>query len=116
MKFYSVTGETLDQEQLKTEFGKARAFGVVRAGETCLFFRSGLKEYFVPYHAIGRCFRRVQMVPARMCCGKGEFQIENLVVCVEEKEVAQIQLPGTRAAQALIEELKTKIPGCIFSK
>ena len=60
-------------------------------------------------------FRRVMEVPAKMCCGKGNFAIENLVLCDNEKELAVIQLPGTKAARLLMEELKEKIPGAVFS-
>ncbi|MBE5996418.1 MAG: hypothetical protein E7240_03560 [Lachnospiraceae bacterium] len=54
-------------------------------------------------------------VPAKMCCGEGSFAIENLVICDDDKELAVIQLPGTKAARLLMEELKKKMPDTVFS-
>ena len=114
MKYYSVTGEVLSDAALGGKYRAARAFGVVRVGEAHLFFRAGVRTYAMPYGEIRRCYRRVMRVPLRMCCGKGNLDVENLVVEGDAGEVAQIQLPGTRAAQALMESLKQRIPEAEF--
>ena len=54
-------------------------------------------------------------VNLKMCCGKGEMQVENLVIGDSEKELAVIQLPGTRAAQELMKEMKERVPDCSFT-
>lgn len=115
MNFYPLTAVTTDVHILKTEYQAAKEIGVIRLGENNLFFRKSLKIYYVPYADISRCFRRVMSVPAKLCCGKGDFEIENLVICVEDVEIAQIQLPGTRAAKALIDELKLLMPHAQFT-
>ena len=119
MKFYSVvenTSEEKDSESLEKEYKEAREFGVVRVGAGHLFFRAKLKHYFIPYTQIYRCFRRVMAVPAKMCCGRGDFEMENLVICGNgDVELAQIQLPGKRAAQELMKELKFRMPNGNFS-
>ena len=51
----------------------------------------------------------------RQDCGRGELQVENLVLHGEEGELVQIPLPGTRAAKELMRELQPRIPGCIFA-
>ena len=62
-------------------------------------------------------FRRVLAVPAKLCCGKGDFEIENLVICGEnDQELAQVQLPGRKAAQILMEELKNRVPEAEFGR
>ena len=114
MKYYTVTGEVLSDAALGGEYRAARAFGVVRVGEAHLFFRAGVRTYAMPYGEIRRCYRRVMRVPLRMCCGKGNLDVENLVVDGDAGEVAQIQLPGTRAAQALMESLKQRMPEAEF--
>ena len=114
MKYYTVTGEVLSDAALGGEYRAARAFGVVRVGEAHLFFRAGMRTYAMPYGEIRRCYRRVMRVPLRMCCGKGNLDVENLVVDGDAGEVAQIQLPGTRAAQALMESLKQRMPEAEF--
>ena len=75
-----------------------------------LFFRAGLKTYYIPYEAVRSCFRRVYQVPVKMCCGRGEIDYEHLIISDGEKEVADIPLPGTKAAQELIRLLKEKMP------
>lgn len=116
MNFYPLTQAEYGQEALKTEYKSAREIGKIRLGTENLFFRNGLKTYFIPYTDITRCFRRVMMVPAKLCCGKGDLQVENLVIWDAKREVAQIQLPGTKAARILMEELKQLIPNAQFSR
>ena len=101
-------------EEAAREFKEARTMGKVRLGKAHLFFRTGLKVFAVPFDRITRCFRRVLLVPMKVCCGRGELQVEHLVIHTEEGEVAQIQLPDTRVAKKLMEELKKIIPGAEF--
>ena len=110
MKFHSLTTALADTSSLNKDYHEGHEIGIVRLGESCLFFRRHLRIYYIPYTDISRCFRRVMEVPMKMCCGKGEFQIEHLVICSEEQEIAQIQLPGTKAARILMEELKNRAP------
>ena len=116
MTYNPLTEARIDDAVLRNEYRSGRAIGVIRLGESVLFFRAKLKTYYVPYSGITRVFRRVQLVPARMCCGRGDLSIENLVICGrDEAEIAQIQLPGDRAGKALIEELKMRIPDIPFT-
>ena len=110
MKFYPVSGSGSEPEGLKKEYDAARAIGTIRTGETVLFFRSGLRTFYIPYAEIERCFRRVYEVPMKMCCGKGELEIEHLIVCASGREIADIPLPGKKAAQELMRILKEKMP------
>ena len=116
MTYNPLTEARIDDAVLQNEYRSGREIGVIRLGESVLFFRAKLKTYYVPYSGITRVFRRVQLVPARMCCGRGDLSIENLVICGrDEAEIAQIQLPGDRAGKALIEELKVRIPDIPFT-
>ncbi len=114
MNYHPLTQTQYSPELLQAEYKAGREIGKLRLGENDLFFRSGLKTYFIPYSEIKRCFRRVMMIPAKLCCGKGALPVENLVICDEEKELAQIQLPGQQAARVLMEELKQRIPAADF--
>ena len=119
MKFYPLdeTVSQVDETELNKEYRTAREIGKVKMGELRLFVKSGLKTYYIPYHCIHRMFRRVLAVPAKLCCGKGDFEIENLVVCgADDKELVQVQLPGKKAAQILMEELKQKVPEAEFGR
>lgn len=115
MKFYSLTDATIEQQELQTDYQSAHEVGIMRLGNASLFFRKKFRIYYVPYQQITRCYRRVMLVPARMCCGKGDLAIENLVIHDQTGELAQIQLPGTKAAKLVMEELKEKLPHADFS-
>lgn len=115
MKFYEMTTLVQNQDELLSEYKSAREIGVIRLGEHYLYFRKSRKVYYIPYSDIRRCFRRVMLVPAKLCCGKGDFPVENLVIYGDDGELAQIQLPGTRAAKGVIEELKLKVPEADFT-
>jgi len=116
MKFHPLTTVVNNNSALESEYKAAREIGALRLGELRLYFRNKRKVYYIPYKDVRRCFRRVMLIPAQMCCGKGDFEIENLVICGEEGELAQIQLPGTRAAKILMAELETLIPEAEFGK
>lgn len=115
MKFNPITQTNVDNQILETEYRQARQIGNVRLGETCLMFKSKLKNYYIPYSEIKRCFRRIMGVNIKMCCGKGELQVENLVISDGENELAVIQLPGKRAAVELMKDLKKRMPDADFS-
>ncbi len=116
MKFYPLTATQADASELQEDRNGAREIGRIGIGEKFFFFRHGLKTYYIPYGEIRRYFRRVQLIPAKMCCGRGDFEIENLVLYSDEGEIAQIQLPGTRAGKALMEILREKAPDAICGK
>ena len=110
MKFYPLKTPASEEAALVPEYKAGREIGVIHLGTEHLFFRKLMKVYYISYAEIRQCFRRVQLIPTKCCCGKGDFQIENLVVSDGEKELAMIQLPGTRAAEILMEEMKTYAP------
>ena len=114
MKFYPLSNSVVDTNILEKEYKEARQIGSLRLGETCLQFKSKLKNYYIPYTDIKHCFRRVMGVNIKMCCGKGELQVENVVIGDGEKELAVIQLPGARAAQEAIKEIKERAPHADF--
>ena len=105
MKFYSVTCEHNNAAALQAEYASGRVIGNVHLGAEFLFFKEKRKVYYIPYADMTRCFRRVLLVQTKMCCGKGNLEVENLVVCSEKGEAAQIQLPGERAGKILLEEI-----------
>ena len=115
MKFYSVTSKELDRSQLEPEYKAAHEIGVMRIGENHLFFRKMLKVYAIPNDQIKRCYRRVMMVPAKMCCGKGDLHVESIVIEDAERELAVIQMPGEKASKIAFEELKGRLTGAEFS-
>lgn len=116
MKFYSLEGtEAADKRNMAQDYKESREIGIVRIGNGCLYFRRLRKIYYIPYADIRRCFRRVMLVPAKLCCGRGDLEVENLVICTDKGEAAQIQLPGAKAGKILLEELKQRLPDVEFT-
>ena len=115
MKLYALDGTPTQESLMLEEFSAAREIGALRIGERNLFFRVRLRQYYIPFGEIRRIFRRVFVVSSNVCCGKGELEVENLVVQGEDRELAQIQLPGSRAAREAVRVLKEKLPGVDFS-
>lgn len=115
MKFYPVASE-LAPEVVAAGYKEGREIGKACLGPKCLYFRDKLKIYYIPYGDMTRVFRRVLLIPAKMCCGKGDFEVENIVISTEKGEVAQIQLPGERAGKIMLEELARLAPGAEVGK
>lgn len=116
MKFYSLEHtQTIEKQDMAQDYKQSREIGIVRLGKECLYFRRLRKVYYIPYTDIRRCFRRVMLVPAKLCCGRGDLEVENLVICTDQGEAAQIQLPGSKAGKILLEELKKRLPDVAFT-
>ena len=110
MKFYPLTATVAADAALNAEYNAGRSVGNVQLGDAHLFFKVKRKTYYIAYSEITRVFRRVQLVQTKMCCGKGNLELENLVICGEAGELAQVQLPGARAGKILLEEIPQKAP------
>lgn len=113
MKFYPLKTTEENAQNLQAEYKNAQEIGKLRLGTERLYFRSVRKIYYIPYTDIYRYFRRVMLVPAKLCCGRGDFAIEHLVICDNDGELAQIQLPGSRAAKMLMEKMSMLAPDAI---
>lgn len=119
MKFHPLTDPApgTDTAALEQEYKAARAVGALRIGQRRLYFKNGLRTYYIPYEDVGRLFRRVVSVPARLCCGKGELAMENLVICAGDgRELAQAPLPDARAARLVMEQLQDLTPHAAFGR
>lgn len=113
MKFNPLKTAEMNMESLQTEYKNAREIGKLRLGTERLYFRSARKIFYISYTDIHRYFRRVMLVPAKLCCGKGELAVEHLVICDTDSELAQVQLPGSHAAKVLMEQMSELAPDAI---
>lgn len=117
MRFYPLTDHAADGAALDGEYKAAHAVGPLRLGPQRLYFKTGLRAYYIPYTDVGRLFRRVVSVPARLCCGQGELAMENLVVCGRDgRELAQIPLPDAKAARLVLAELQGLAPDAAIGR
>ena len=113
MKFISLQSESeaIEKSAVEQEYEQAEEFAPAKIGETQFFFKAGRKIYYLPLTEITRCFRRVELVNARMgCCNQG-LPMESVVVCgAEEQELAQIRVATERMSKALLAALKKACP------
>lgn len=114
MKYISITTPVLEEapdlKALKNEYKTARKVGRIALGTEHLFSKKWLTVKYVQYKEIYRVFRRVECVDMKMCCANGQIQLENIVLCNKKEELIQIDLPGLKAAEAVIEEIKKNNP------
>ncbi len=108
MIFCPLKGNVRERKALRTEYKGAKAVGIIRLGETIFFFRRGIKVFYITYEEITKIFRRVMVISAGG--ENSNMKLETLVIADDEKELAQIQVPGTDAAKQLIEEMRVKMP------
>lgn len=106
MKFNSFFGDEFKNDLLKAEFLSGEKLGVVCLGESHLFFRKGLKNFFISYEKLSGVFRRVYMIPR----GKMQIAIENLVVCSGDNEIFSLSMAGKESAVILLNKIKEKAP------
>lgn len=117
MKFQALNCPEVEKSLLTADHAGAREIGNVHLGKLYFYFRVRSRLYYLPYDMLHRCFRRVELVAARMCCGKGDFEVENIVLCgADDEEIAQIQLPGAKAGKILLEEIAQRAPHCAIGK
>lgn len=112
MRFYPLLKDAaVDAAVLEPEYTAGEDFTPAKLGAAHFFFKSGRKVYYMPYDAVTRCFRRVELVNARMgCCNQG-IPMESVVICgAEERELAQIRVGSERMSKALLEALSQRCP------
>lgn len=117
MRFIPLDGITSDlsSNQFKTDFKSAHQIGSICLGQHCLYLKKLFKIYYIPYPKITRAYRRVFLVPAKMCCASGNLEVQSIVIESVKGELANVNLPGERAVQILMEELKEKAPGAEYT-
>ena len=108
---------------LDAQFADAREYGKIRAGETAVFWKSGLRWYFISLEKVQRIFRRVEPVYGRLCCGGQSFLIEWLVLLLEDGSELVLHVGDEivgesvkKAAEELLEHLKRHNPRIQYGK
>ena len=117
MKFIPLDEITSDLNagQLETDCKNAHQIGSISLGQHCLYLKKLFKTYYIPYSKITRAYRRVFLVPAKMCCASGNLEVQSIVLESSKGEIANVNLPGEKAVQILMEELKEKAPAAEYT-
>jgi len=109
MKFYPLDSEVPEKDNLVSDLKNGHEIGVITLGDKCLFFKRYLKTFYIPYTDLKRAYRRVLLVPAKMCCASGELPVESLVIHnSKDEEVAVVSVPGGNAPAILLKEIGEK--------
>lgn len=88
------------------EYDSAPACGKVRLGENRLFWKSGLRIYAVEIRTIRRAYRQVEHVYGKLCLGGRSYDIQRLVLCLEDGTQMTIHI-GDDAKSAAVELMET---------
>ncbi|MBQ0052026.1 MAG: hypothetical protein KBT11_08180 [Treponema sp.] len=105
-----LTQTPADDSILTEDLKSAHEIGSVCLGSKFLFFKKLLKTQYIAYSEIYRAFRRVKSVDMKLCCGKGELQLEYFVVCNKKEEIAEFPLPDNKSAEMFLAEFQAKSP------
>jgi len=97
-------------DNLSECFKCGHSIGPVTVSKDFLFIKKGFRIYFIAYTDAQKIFRRVRRLHANICCGDGDLEVEYLVIYADNKELMEITLPGKKAAQLLMSELKQTSP------
>lgn len=116
LKKYSYRkGALPEQDQ---EFQQASAYGAVRLGERYVFWKRGFRWYLVELGEVSRAYRRVEAVDTKMCCGNVNFDIQKLVLLLEDGSSLELLIGEgmPREAEALFQEMRGRCPGIQYGK
>ena len=67
VKLYTPGGGRIDSLELSADFRSADKFGPYRVGKQAFFYRSGLRQYCLPFSDFGHVFKRAMLCAARHC-------------------------------------------------
>ena len=103
---------------LDREFELGSRYGKVKLADETVFWKKGLKWYCLPLTEAKRAFRRIEAVDSKMCCGNVNFDIQKLVLILQDDTELELLIgEGTpREAELLYEKLQSKDCGLVFGK
>lgn len=107
---YTTKENNVTEYSLKQSLKNGHTIGAVTVSKERIFVKKGLGYYHIAYDEAQKIFRRVRSLHANICCGDGDIEVEYLVIMANDTELMEITLPGKKAAQMLIEELRAVAP------
>lgn len=108
---------------LDQAFDSAAAYGKVRLGKEALFWKSGLRWYTLALSRVRRAYRRVEIVNGRLCCGGASFDIQSLVLVLDDGSSREIVIGDNeigdslkRKAERLLRDMQEAHPELQYGK
>lgn len=100
------------------DFMQGAAYGRVKLGRKYIFWKKGFRWYTVEITHVQRAYRRVEAVDTKMCCGNVNFDIQKLMLCLDDGAVLELLIgEGTlREAEGLYRDLQAAHPEIEYGK
>ncbi|MDO5344562.1 MAG: hypothetical protein Q4E91_02325 [Lachnospiraceae bacterium] len=100
------------------EFGQGAPYGKVKIGQEHIFWKKGLRWYQVEVSRIRRAYRRVEAVDTKMCCGNANFDIQKLILVLDDDTRLELLIGDgmPREGEALYQEMKNRYPQLQYGK
>ena len=105
-------------ETLDAEFASAATYGKIKLGKTAIFWKVTLRWFYLPLNMVQRVYRRVEEVNAKMCCGRANFDIQKLMLVLNDDTTLELyigEVPREQAAR-LLQDLKNAHPELKYGK
>ena len=109
--------------QLDADFEAAVFYGKTKLGTNHIFWKSGLRWYAVPLSRVRRAYRQVEYVIGRLCCGGSSFDIQRLILVLEDSTSLTLVIGDNqigdhmkRQAEALFLALQSAHPHIQYEK
>lgn len=110
-------------EALDEAFQWGTPYGKVKLGENELFWKAGLRWYVVPMNRVRRAYRRVEFVQGKLCCGRASYDIQSLVLELDDGTSREILIGDNEIgdamkhkAEALLASLQAAHPNVQYGK
>lgn len=108
---------------LDSEFSGGTAYGKVVLSTKHLFWKAGLRWFAVPLSSVQRVFRQVEFVYGKLCCGGFSYDIQNLVLILNDRTELILHIGDNqigdavkKEAEALYQALQDAHPELQFGK
>ena len=111
MRFVSICQDSTDKSVLVSDYKSGILYKNICLGKSYFYFKSLFTKYYISYDDIKCAFKRVRVLPHK----NGSLQVDYLVLSDGEKELAEIQFAGRRAATEVFDELKHRCKNATFN-
>lgn len=108
---------------LDAAFNSAAIYGKVKLAQNHIFWKEGLRWCAVPLNRVQRIFRRVEYVNGRLCCGSLNYDIQRLVLVLDDNSTLDLLIGENQAgnqvakeAESLFQALKETHPELKYGK
>lgn len=116
VKLYTPGGGRIDSLELSADFRSADKFGPYRVGKQAFFYRSGLRQYCLPFSDFGHVFKRAMLCSSRTCGKVVHTDTFWLVFCSGADELCEAKAIDERHVDAALALLRERVPSLAVGK